>query len=118
VSSDLTHIRRPRLLERLIAAAYQRLTAGLDPNAGMLEWAQRKAGQLGLRVQLVDRGAEELPFADGTFDMVCLRSRSAPLPIPPRRCARRTGYFDQRVGCLSSSSSGVESSHWRPGKTG
>jgi ubiquinone/menaquinone biosynthesis C-methylase UbiE len=119
VSSDLTHIRRPRLLERLIAAAYQRLTAGLerevygprrrellgdargrvldigagtganlpyfgslsdriadvvllDPNAGMLEWAQRKAGQLGLRVQLVDRGAEELPFADGTFDTVVL----------------------------------------------
>ena len=33
MSSDLTNIRRPRLLERLIAAAYQPLTAGLERGA-------------------------------------------------------------------------------------
>jgi ubiquinone/menaquinone biosynthesis C-methylase UbiE len=42
----------------------------LDPSAGMLERAHRKATRLGLSVQLVDRGAEELPFPGETFDTV------------------------------------------------
>ena len=110
-------IRRPRLLERLVAAGYDLLSAGverevfaprrrellaeargrvldvgagtganlphfawasgqvadvvlLDPSAGMLARAQRRARQLGLTVQLFDKPAEQLPFADETFDTI------------------------------------------------
>jgi ubiquinone/menaquinone biosynthesis C-methylase UbiE len=129
LTSVQAHIRRPRLRDRLTAAAYDRLTAGLerevygpmrsellhnargrvldigagtganlphfaslsdqvrelvlvDPNAGMLERAQRKASQLRLSVQLVDRGAEELPFADETYDTLVFALTLCTIPDP------------------------------------
>lgn len=47
---------------------------GLDPSAKMLEVGQRKVARAGLaqRVSLVQGDAQALPFADDSFDSVCI----------------------------------------------
>jgi len=42
----------------------------LDPSPGMLERARRRAAQLGVNIQLVDRPAEQMPFEDESFDTI------------------------------------------------
>lgn len=51
------------LAERLAARGYE--VAGVDPSAQMLEVMRRRAPQ----VEAVHAGGEELPFADGDFDL-------------------------------------------------
>jgi ubiquinone/menaquinone biosynthesis C-methylase UbiE len=69
----------------------------LDPSAGMLERAHRKARQLGLGVELVDKPAEQLPFSDETFDTVvfalalCTIADPASALREARRVLRHTG---------------------------
>ncbi len=41
----------------------------LEPDAGMLERARRRAAQAAARVSVVEGRAEELPFGDGAFDV-------------------------------------------------
>jgi len=43
---------------------------GLDASLGMLEWARGKAGQAGLKIDLIKADALSLPFPDGHFDLV------------------------------------------------
>jgi demethylmenaquinone methyltransferase / 2-methoxy-6-polyprenyl-1,4-benzoquinol methylase len=47
---------------------------GLDPSSGMLEVGREKVARAGLaeRVELVSGDAESLPFADGSFDGICM----------------------------------------------
>lgn len=40
----------------------------IDPSRAMLERAGRRAGALGVEVELIRAQAQDLPFADGTFD--------------------------------------------------
>lgn len=63
----------------------------LDPSIGMLDLAQRKAAGLGLEVQTVERQAEDLPFADESFDTVVFTLSLCTIPDPVRalREARR-----------------------------
>jgi len=69
----------------------------LDPSAGMLERALRRAQRLGLRVQLVDQPAERLPFSDETFDTVVFTLTLCTIADPPsalreaHRVLRKTG---------------------------
>jgi SAM-dependent methyltransferase len=51
------------LAERLASRGYD--VAGIDPSAGMLEVMRRRAPQ----VEAITAGGEELPFADGAFDL-------------------------------------------------
>lgn len=44
---------------------------GLDVSAGMLRHARDAAATTGIRVPLVQAGAERLPFADTSFDVAC-----------------------------------------------
>jgi phosphatidylethanolamine/phosphatidyl-N-methylethanolamine N-methyltransferase len=41
-----------------------------DPSTRMLDRTRRRADRLGISVELVQAGAERLPFADATFDAV------------------------------------------------
>ena len=71
----------------------------LDPSAGMLERARRRAAQLGLNVQLVDRSAETLPFASASFDTVifALTLCTIPDPVSALREAHRVLRDDGRL---------------------
>lgn len=44
--------------------------AGIDPDPFMIERARRHAAERGLEIELVQAGAERLPFADASFDTV------------------------------------------------
>ena len=56
---------------------------GIDPSPEMLAKARRKANELGLdRVELFEMGAEELDFADHTFDRVVASSVVSVIPHP------------------------------------
>jgi ubiquinone/menaquinone biosynthesis C-methylase UbiE len=54
----------------------------LDPSAGMLERAYRRAEGLGVPVRLVDSGAEHVPFDDETFDTVIFTLTLCTIPDP------------------------------------
>jgi ubiquinone/menaquinone biosynthesis C-methylase UbiE len=71
----------------------------LDPSAGMLERARRKAAQLGSNVQLVDKPAEQLPFGAETFDTVVFALTLCTIPDPSLavREARRVLRHDGRL---------------------
>ena len=55
---------------------------GIDISPGMIARAERKAGQLGLRVDFRTGDAERLPFDDDTFDVVVTRNLVWTLPNP------------------------------------
>ena len=63
----------------------------LDPSAGMLERARRKAAQLALNVHSVNRPAEQLPFAAQSFDTVVFTLALCTIgdPVAALREARR-----------------------------
>ena len=137
-------LRRPSFTERLLAAGYDLLSAGverevfgprrhellaeargrvldvgagtganlphfpwragrqldvvlLDPSAGMLERAHRKAAQLALNVHSVNRPAAQLPFAAESFDTVVFTLALCTIGDPvaalgeARRVLRRSG---------------------------
>jgi ubiquinone/menaquinone biosynthesis C-methylase UbiE len=44
--------------------------AGVEPSPHMLKRARRRAAELGRKVELVEAPAEQLPFADDSFDTV------------------------------------------------
>jgi ubiquinone/menaquinone biosynthesis C-methylase UbiE len=58
--ANLPHFPRAQALDLVL----------LDPSAGMLERAYRRALELGVSVQLVDKPAEKLPFDAESFDTV------------------------------------------------
>jgi SAM-dependent methyltransferase len=53
---------------------------GLDLTPKLLEAARARAGEAGLQIEFVEGDAEELPFADGSFDRVtsCFGAMFAP----------------------------------------
>ncbi len=56
---------------------------GLDLSAGMLRHARELAGRTGVTVPLVQAGAEQLPFADASFDLVCSAFGAVPFVADP-----------------------------------
>jgi SAM-dependent methyltransferase len=66
-------------------AARLGMQLGLDPSRAMLAYAAARG------IEVVEGTAEDLPFADGSFD----RSPPSALSIRPRRCLPR------RTGCSS-----------------
>jgi demethylmenaquinone methyltransferase / 2-methoxy-6-polyprenyl-1,4-benzoquinol methylase len=59
-------------LVRLAQANTEGRTAGIEPSTGMLRQARRRLGDAGLgdRVELMQGSALDLPFEDGSFDLV------------------------------------------------
>ncbi len=49
--------------------AVQRLS-GVDPSARLLAMARRRAADVAFPVELIEQGAERLPFSDASFDTV------------------------------------------------
>jgi SAM-dependent methyltransferase len=60
---------------------------GLDFNPAMLEVARRKSDAEGLAVEWLQGSAQELPFANGTFDLVI--------------CQQGLQFFPDRLGAVS-----------------
>jgi len=62
---------------------------GLDPSPGMLAIGHAKVDRAGLagRISLVEGDAEQLPFADGSFDGVCMAFGIRNVPHRPRALA-------------------------------
>jgi SAM-dependent methyltransferase len=61
---------------------------GLDLSAGMLAQAAGAAARTGLAVPLVRAGAEQLPFADGVFDLACSAFGGVPFVAEPANVMR------------------------------
>ncbi len=57
---------------------------GIDPDEGFLKRAHKRAVALGRRVTLHLARAEELPFAEGSFDMVIATLVLCTIPEPDR----------------------------------
>ena len=55
---------------------------GIDPDPHMLRRARRRAEQVPQRVELVEAGAEALPFDDGAFDTVVVTLTLCTVPDP------------------------------------
>lgn len=81
--------------------AGRRVTA-VDISEGMLRQAQRRADRLGADVQLEVADAQQLPFADGSFDAVVASFLfcSVPDPIQGLREARRVLRLGGRLHLL------------------
>ncbi len=60
----------------------------LDVSAGMLGHAADLAGRTGIRVPLVQAGAEHLPFGDAVFDLACSAFGAVPFVADPGRVMR------------------------------
>lgn len=54
----------------------------LDPSPGMLHRARRKVAELGVRIQILERRAEHLPFDDESFDTVVFTLSPCTIPDP------------------------------------
>jgi SAM-dependent methyltransferase len=61
---------------------------GLDLSAGMLREARLAALRTGVRVPLVQAGAERLPFAAGSFDLACSAFGAVPFVADSGRVMR------------------------------
>jgi SAM-dependent methyltransferase len=57
---------------------------GLEPDDGMLRKARRRADQSSLRLQITRASAEEMPFADASFDTIVATLVSCTVPDPLR----------------------------------
>ena len=79
----------------LLALLYAELgheVTGLDFSRAMLEQAQGRAERHGAAVEFVHGDAEDLPFEDGSFDVVTKPDRALVTPQPPAsRCASGRG---------------------------
>lgn len=62
------------LLEAAIRYRPARLLCGIDLSPGMIEVARAKAAALGVPAQFTVGDAEQLPYPDGTFDLVICNS--------------------------------------------
>lgn len=60
---------------------------GIEPNYYMLEVAQTKREQLALPIKLVQASAEQLPFADASFDAVVATLVLCSIPNPAQALA-------------------------------
>jgi SAM-dependent methyltransferase len=72
---------------RWLARAGARPVA-LDLSAAMLRHAAELGATTGISVPLVQAGAERLPFADGSFDVVCSAFGAVPFVAEPERVMR------------------------------
>ncbi|RZT85449.1 methyltransferase family protein [Pseudonocardia sediminis] len=72
---------------RWLAAQGARPVA-LDLSAGMLAHAAELGGRTGIRVPLVQAGAERLPFGDAVFDIACSAFGAVPFVADPGRVMR------------------------------
>jgi SAM-dependent methyltransferase len=54
----------------LAAAAVGAVVTGLDITPELLEVARRRAAEAGAQIEFLEGDAEQLPFADGSFDLV------------------------------------------------
>ena len=61
---------------------------GLDLSAAMLRHATEANTRTGIDVPLVQAGAEQLPFADASFDMACSAFGAVPFVAEPARVMR------------------------------
>jgi SAM-dependent methyltransferase len=61
---------------------------GLDLSAGMLRQAVLAAARTGIVVPLVQAGAEQLPFADASFDLACSAFGAVPFVADPGQVMR------------------------------
>jgi SAM-dependent methyltransferase len=61
---------------------------GLDVSAAMLRHAAALGAKTGIKVPLVQAGAEHLPFADASFDVVCSAFGAVPFVAEPDRVMR------------------------------
>jgi len=61
---------------------------GLDVSLGMLRQAALAAARSGVTVPLVQAGAEQLPFADGSFDLACSAFGAVPFVAEPAEVMR------------------------------
>ncbi len=77
---------------------------GLDPSAGMLSVGRDKVRRAGLgeRLELVEGDAQALPFADGSFDGVCIAFGIRNVPDRPRALGemRRVTRAGGRIAIL------------------
>ncbi|MDQ4116386.1 MAG: class I SAM-dependent methyltransferase [Actinomycetota bacterium] len=64
------------------------LPVGLDLSAAMLHHAAAANTRTGIDVPLVQAGAEHLPFADASFDLVCSAFGAIPFVAEPGRVMR------------------------------
>jgi SAM-dependent methyltransferase len=61
---------------------------GLDLSGGMLRQAALASERTGVAVPLVQAGAEQLPFPDGSFDLACSAFGAVPFVADPGRVMR------------------------------
>ena len=79
--------------------AYRRLVVATEPDAYMLKRARRRLTKLDLQIDLQHARAEELPFADGSFDTVVCSLALCTVQDPDRslaeihRVLKPTGQF-------------------------
>ena len=66
----------------LLFAEMEHSVTGIDISKGMLEKARHNAGELKLTVDFMHCDAENLPFEDGTFDVVINRHLLWTIPNP------------------------------------
>lgn len=69
-------------------AAQGALPVALDLSRGMLRHAAALGERTGIRVPLVQAGAEHLPFADAAFDVVCSAFGAVPFVAEPVQVMR------------------------------
>ena len=69
-------------------AAHGARPVGLDLSAAMLRHAAATGDRTGIRVPLVQAGAERLPFGDETFDLACSAFGAVPFVAEPGRVMR------------------------------
>jgi SAM-dependent methyltransferase len=69
-------------------AAQGAFPVGLDLSGGMLRQAALAAERTGVRIPLVQAGAEQLPFVDGSFDLACSAFGAVPFVADPARVMR------------------------------
>lgn len=68
-------------------AAHLNELVGIEPDFFMLEQAQIKREKLSLPIKLMQASAEELPFADATFDAVVATLVCCSIPNPAKALA-------------------------------
>lgn len=71
----------------LLLAGLGHRSTGVDVAEAMLVRARQKAEHAGLQVDVQRADAEDLPFADGSFDLVIERHVIWTLPVPSRALA-------------------------------
>jgi 2-polyprenyl-3-methyl-5-hydroxy-6-metoxy-1,4-benzoquinol methylase len=89
-------------------------SSGIEPDARSLERGAVRAEEHGVSVQLRQSFAEEIPFADGTFDLVLLdnvlehvRDRTRPSPRSAACCGPAGSFTSSRPSRSRSTACGA-----------